>query len=169
MWTRSVIGLYFLQAEDGIRDYKVTGVQTCALPISRAPEGHALHDLALRLRRSDALGRAPLDEHPVPALSADAAWVHAGDEDVVRRALVGQRLGEVEEGGVGSAADHVVLHRLHASDTDDVDDAAAPASHQVREHLAGHADVAEELELPAVEPGLVGERQERAALRGAGI
>src|SRR5256885_10027814 len=23
------------QAEDGIRDYKVTGVQTCALPISR--------------------------------------------------------------------------------------------------------------------------------------
>src|SRR5256885_215976 len=23
----------FLQAEDGIRDYKVTGVQTCALPI----------------------------------------------------------------------------------------------------------------------------------------
>src|SRR5688500_20378531 len=24
-----------MQAEDGIRDYKVTGVQTCALPISR--------------------------------------------------------------------------------------------------------------------------------------
>src|SRR5205807_6098634 len=24
----------FFQAEDGIRDYKVTGVQTCALPIS---------------------------------------------------------------------------------------------------------------------------------------
>src|SRR2546426_5977983 len=29
--------LFFFQAEDGIRDYKVTGVQTCALPIS---EGH---------------------------------------------------------------------------------------------------------------------------------
>src|SRR5256885_11806360 len=25
---------FFFQAEDGIRDYKVTGVQTCALPIS---------------------------------------------------------------------------------------------------------------------------------------
>src|SRR5256885_8453481 len=25
--------VFFLQAEDGIRDYKVTGVQTCALPI----------------------------------------------------------------------------------------------------------------------------------------
>src|ERR1022692_1362928 len=27
---------FFFQAEDGIRDYKVTGVQTCALPISGA-------------------------------------------------------------------------------------------------------------------------------------
>src|SRR5256885_3389059 len=25
---------FFFQAEDGIRDYKVTGVQTCALPIA---------------------------------------------------------------------------------------------------------------------------------------
>src|SRR3989304_2390771 len=31
-------GLFvFLQAEDGIRDVAVTGVQTCALPISPAP------------------------------------------------------------------------------------------------------------------------------------
>ena len=26
-------GCFFFQAEDGIRDYDVTGVQTCALPI----------------------------------------------------------------------------------------------------------------------------------------
>src|SRR5688500_19935457 len=30
----SYVPLFFFQAEDGIRDYKVTGVQTCALPIS---------------------------------------------------------------------------------------------------------------------------------------
>src|SRR5256885_17233383 len=30
------IFVFFFQAEDGIRDYKVTGVQTCALPISVA-------------------------------------------------------------------------------------------------------------------------------------
>src|SRR5688500_9420620 len=30
----SIRSLFFFQAEDGIRDYKVTGVQTCALPIS---------------------------------------------------------------------------------------------------------------------------------------
>src|SRR5256885_11136967 len=29
-----VVSIFFFQAEDGIRDYKVTGVQTCALPIS---------------------------------------------------------------------------------------------------------------------------------------
>src|SRR6266850_3058182 len=29
---------FFFQAEDGIRDYKVTGVQTCALPICIAPK-----------------------------------------------------------------------------------------------------------------------------------
>src|SRR2546425_10799153 len=30
---------FFFQAEDGIRDKLVTGVQTCALPISRRPTG----------------------------------------------------------------------------------------------------------------------------------
>src|ERR1022692_5012573 len=28
-----IFSVFFVQAEDGIRDYKVTGVQTCALPI----------------------------------------------------------------------------------------------------------------------------------------
>src|SRR6266850_6249854 len=31
---RIIMFNFFFQAEDGIRDYKVTGVQTCALPIS---------------------------------------------------------------------------------------------------------------------------------------
>src|SRR5215467_14515346 len=32
---------FFFQAEDGIRDYKVTGVQTCALPIFFIGEPYA--------------------------------------------------------------------------------------------------------------------------------
>src|SRR6266542_6550173 len=32
-----VFFFFFFQAEDGIRDATVTGVQTCALPISRRP------------------------------------------------------------------------------------------------------------------------------------
>src|SRR5204862_3824 len=35
----SVLFFFFFQAEDGIRDLYVTGVQTCALPISRPSSG----------------------------------------------------------------------------------------------------------------------------------
>src|SRR2546426_2305882 len=47
---------FFFQAEDGIRDYKVTGVQTCALPISSIltcsprPEAQKLDDDAVPCR-----------------------------------------------------------------------------------------------------------------------
>src|ERR1022692_5198354 len=37
MCTFLFVFFFFFQAEDGIRDYKVTGVQTCALPISSWP------------------------------------------------------------------------------------------------------------------------------------
>src|SRR5262249_58562909 len=52
---RSVV--FFLQAEDGIRDWSVTGVQTCALPIwpgARCARGRAL----VRTRAQRAPGRA---------------------------------------------------------------------------------------------------------------
>src|SRR3712207_9583052 len=35
MYVTSISFFFFFQAEDGIRDIGVTGVQTCALPISR--------------------------------------------------------------------------------------------------------------------------------------
>src|SRR2546426_3534887 len=37
----SIFFFFFFQAEDGIRDYKVTGVQTCALPIYGEDHGRA--------------------------------------------------------------------------------------------------------------------------------
>src|SRR5256885_12162290 len=42
--------LFFFQAEDGIRDYKVTGVQTCALPILAEGEGGDI-ELAVEARQ----------------------------------------------------------------------------------------------------------------------
>src|SRR5438876_6790827 len=36
MWRARSNRVFFFQAEDGIRDGRVTGVQTCALPISPA-------------------------------------------------------------------------------------------------------------------------------------
>src|SRR5262249_59473079 len=41
--------VFFFQAEDGIRDWSVTGVQTCALPIS--PVSGDLQRLLKRTRR----------------------------------------------------------------------------------------------------------------------
>src|SRR2546422_7754498 len=67
---------FFFQAEDGIRDVAVTGVQTCALPIlrpgiwkgspskhepedRRAPAGRALRLLQARQRLAAAVRRTP--------------------------------------------------------------------------------------------------------------
>src|SRR6266704_2361401 len=43
---------FFFQAEDGIRDRNVTGVQTCALPISRKRVRAAASSTSLRERGS---------------------------------------------------------------------------------------------------------------------
>src|SRR5690606_40863641 len=47
--------IYYYQEEDGIRYFHVTGVQTCALPISEGMYLNALLGLAGLLRRSDDL------------------------------------------------------------------------------------------------------------------
>src|SRR5688572_32046515 len=44
---------FFFQAEDGIRDLTVTGVQTCALPISRALRGLCRHDPVRRIEPAE--------------------------------------------------------------------------------------------------------------------
>src|SRR5256886_8742787 len=48
---------FFFQAEDGIRDLTVTGVQTCALPISRAHRARAAERYALPGRHGAAARR----------------------------------------------------------------------------------------------------------------
>src|SRR5690606_40209418 len=62
----SFIYFVFFQAEDGIRDFHVTGVQTCALPISEYMDGNNPHpilsDLRVRQALSMAIDRATLVE-----------------------------------------------------------------------------------------------------------
>src|SRR3989454_4644691 len=64
------MSFFFFQAEDGIRDYKVTGVQTCALPIGdyTIPKWLKGEDrLTLRVVASDAEGiNVGYDEIPYP-------------------------------------------------------------------------------------------------------
>src|SRR2546426_12678671 len=53
LFFRCVFFFFFFQAEDGIRDYKVTGVQTCALPIlQRRAARHADGEGVVRRRRA---------------------------------------------------------------------------------------------------------------------
>src|SRR6266508_2686563 len=54
MRTPRSIWPFFFQAEDGIRDGHVTGVQTCALPICARPEAYDLKG------RTGSLGQIPL-------------------------------------------------------------------------------------------------------------
>src|SRR5205807_6764232 len=49
---------FFFQAEDGIRDYKVTGVQTCALPIYSS----TLMNKGLEMIEAHWLFQVPLDK-----------------------------------------------------------------------------------------------------------
>src|SRR5690606_40386369 len=49
--------LFFFQAEDGIRDFHVTGVQTCALPIYRAAPPPGRRHTATAAPRTPRKGR----------------------------------------------------------------------------------------------------------------
>src|SRR5256885_3157326 len=70
---------FFFQAEDGIRDYKVTGVQTCALPIWQLSLGEGVdvqawvrgdglrpQDLSVELVYGDAHEEQIVIQHTLP-------------------------------------------------------------------------------------------------------
>src|ERR1039457_2414075 len=66
--------LFFFQAEDGIRDYKVTGVQTCALPIQAEDGIRGLQgDWSSDVCSSDLILIAQ-DAQPASFISAKHVW-----------------------------------------------------------------------------------------------
>src|SRR2546426_6370696 len=79
MSTISFFVVFFFQAEDGIRDYKVTGVQTCALPIFRAQSqaAHLVRLFATRREDEDRHGAAG-----VPQRAQHAESVHSGKHQI---------------------------------------------------------------------------------------
>src|SRR2546429_4750951 len=63
--------IFFFQAEDGIRDVAVTGVQTCALPICFAVREKALSALPMTKGARDMLSTPPaIARSPSPDLMA---------------------------------------------------------------------------------------------------
>src|SRR5256886_6397301 len=114
---QSVCFFFFFQAEDGIRDLTVTGVQTCALPIFADAE----HARSLARRRANAAG--PLGEvvglvqprqrlAPLPAVDQ---IVPLGDEVVDRtagRAAFEQLAGVAERNAAIHATRALLAQRL---------------------------------------------------------
>src|SRR5262249_56062998 len=62
---------FFFEAEDGIRDWSVTGVQTCALPIFAVEEALSHFDQAAAVRLCDAK-LTQLADGPLASLAAEA-------------------------------------------------------------------------------------------------
>src|SRR5258706_9809609 len=86
---------FFFQAEDGIRDWSVTGVQTCALPIS------GVHDVGIVGPRRDPAALAAADLVPIlltdrpaigPARDAHRAVVLLRAADQIGRASCRERV-----------------------------------------------------------------------------
>src|SRR6266850_6332851 len=110
---------FFFQAEDGIRDYKVTGVQTCALPISPgpAPPAPGRREPPAAGARSGAgggrvlVGRrsALLDGPRLHRVLADAA---------ARRELEGRARAEAGDGGPDAAEPHRQHPGRHPEDAE---------------------------------------------------
>src|SRR2546421_3689144 len=71
---KSVLVFFFFQAEDGIRDLIVTGVQTCALPIS--------------LKGKPAPGTAGFSAEQLFFLSFAQSWRHKIREPALRQRIV---------------------------------------------------------------------------------
>src|SRR5207249_12034518 len=89
---------FFFQAEDGIRDRNVTGVQTCALPIFREPEdsnhGRDGRCDCRRIRQLEHRAGFPDDHRPdlLQHRPHIRGWIHAdGDRSLALRTGGGYR------------------------------------------------------------------------------
>src|SRR2546428_13439392 len=89
--------LFFFQAEDGIRDLIVTGVQTCALPISpfRRRMAAAISEAGIQQSPSEAMGAS----FPPGTSGAPQSWIERVAKGIAEeiRAEDGQADGDARE------------------------------------------------------------------------
>src|SRR5688500_19830600 len=95
--------VFFFQAEDGIRDYKVTGVQTCALPILDLAESSGFergeYDTDF-VAQNPELGRGELPREERADIAAALSAIAAGDQQI-GRASCRERVEIAVGGGAG--------------------------------------------------------------------
>src|SRR5258708_109802 len=71
---------FFFQAEDGIRDDLVTGVQTCALPISGTPDMRSLSAYSTPSSTSGSHSARPIQAGATPSTSGRSEERRVGKE-----------------------------------------------------------------------------------------
>src|SRR5438445_743861 len=87
----SLATFFFFQAEDGIRDIGVTGVQTCALPISVVADSPAFSEAELLAQPHDRLADIVVDEYRDHRTAWHRAiWRHA---DLLRSRFIFGEIG----------------------------------------------------------------------------
>src|SRR2546421_9006145 len=80
-----LLGFFFFQAEDGIRDLIVTGVQTCALPISRPSSGRRRGPRDRSSRSRGASARGPVGCAAAPGTPGPSPISYCPLSSLVRR------------------------------------------------------------------------------------
>src|SRR5256885_2759557 len=89
-YSRRYAYFFFFQAEDGIRDYKVTGVQTCALPICSSNSSVNLNENAVAMVASFSCftSGVPQGVISLPATSGHGPRVRGGETPPIDRKSV---------------------------------------------------------------------------------
>src|SRR5580658_9346908 len=124
---------------------------------------HPLVDLV-----ETAAARGTLGEQ-AQALGEDGPGIDPDHAHADPCALLGKRLGEMVERGVGRPAHHVARGRAQSAGADHVDDHAAELALHLRQHFARHPDIAEKFKRPVVEPILVADLAELSGTRAARV
>src|SRR5690606_14532825 len=138
---------FFFQAEDGIRDFHVTGVQTCALPISRGANGVVIittkrgkagkNNIGFSLSKS--YSNAPKKWKTLTAeqesILQNETWINDG-KDFSKRPFR-----SVSEGGKGNPEDLTTYDRIglifQTAESENVDLSMSGGNEKTQYYLGG--------------------------------
>src|SRR5436309_3387259 len=90
---RAVIAMSFFQAEDGIRDFHVTGVQTCALPIYLRSDAVKVAHHGSRTSSTEGFVNASRPALAVVSVGQDSPYGHPHPEVLERWRASGAQIG----------------------------------------------------------------------------
>src|SRR5256885_13056958 len=110
------LSVFFFQAEDGIRDYKVTGVQTCALPISEFIEG--IRSAGVNVSDSDkliALRIHGVSPEFISGIRSAGLNVLDSDKLIAFRihGVTTEMVGSLKQAGYNPDSDKLIAMRIH--------------------------------------------------------